>query len=62
MSLSMAIQSVKNLGNIWKNEDLSMGEKILQTTTALGMAIPMAINGLKGLKSTFGGLLTTLMA
>jgi len=29
MALSMSINALKGLGNIWSNEDLSVGEKIL---------------------------------
>ena len=39
--LVMALSSIKNLGNIWSNDDLSAGEKIEQTIMALSMAIPM---------------------
>ena len=40
MQVSMSINAIKNLGNIWSNEDLSTGEKMLQTMTALGTLIP----------------------
>lgn len=39
-SLGMMMQSIQNLGSIWKNEDLTAGEKIVQTLTSLGMLIP----------------------
>jgi len=29
MQVSMAINAIKNLGNIWSNDDLSTGEKLL---------------------------------
>ena len=45
MSVSMALNAIKNLGNIWSNEDASTGEKIIQTLTAMGMLLP-AINSL----------------
>ena len=41
MALSMSINALKGLGNIWSNEDLSIGEKILQTITTLAITIPM---------------------
>lgn len=41
MALSMAINALKGLGNIWSNEDLSIGEKILQTVSTLAITIPM---------------------
>jgi hypothetical protein len=29
MQASMAINALKNIGNIWNNKDLSTGEKVL---------------------------------
>jgi len=47
-TLGRAIQQVQNLGSIWKNADLSTGEKILQTiinlTTTISMAVPAITN------------------
>ena len=51
LSLVSALQSIINLGNIWSNENLTGGEKLLQTIMALGTAIPMAVSGLKGFSS-----------
>ena len=42
MMLSSAISSVGNIPSIWENEDLSTGEKVLQTI----MAVANAANGL----------------
>ena len=39
--IAMAINAIKNLGNIWNDDDLSTGEKILQTMTSLSMIIPV---------------------
>ena len=41
MSTAMAIQSIQSLGNIWADEDATVGEKILTTMTTLGMVVPM---------------------
>ena len=41
MQVSMAINGLKNIGNIWSNEDLSTGEKLLQTMTSLSMILPV---------------------
>ena len=41
MTVSMAISSITGLIETWNNEDLSGGEKLLQTMTTLGMVIPM---------------------
>ena len=52
--LAFAIQSVQNIGSIWKNEDLTTGEKILQTIINLSMVIPGLINGVKALETAWG--------
>lgn len=39
-----SIQAIKNLGNIWADEDMSAGEKIIQTMTALSMLYPAVIS------------------
>lgn len=41
MQLGMAINSLKSLGNIWSNEDISLGEKLLQTMMSLSMILPV---------------------
>ena len=43
MQVSMAFNAITNIGNIWNNEDLSTGEKVLQTMTAMGTLIPTLI-------------------
>jgi hypothetical protein len=53
-SLGAGIQQVQNLGSIWKNSDLTTGEKLLQTITNLSMSIPMLINGLSKVTTTLG--------
>ena len=65
--LAGAIRSIINLGSIWKNQNLSEGQKILQTITNLSMAIPMLVSSYSQLNSTlkitetlqtlFGGLI-----
>ena len=45
--LASAITSIKNLGNIWSNEDISTGDKLLQTVTNLGFALPMLVSSFK---------------
>lgn len=51
-TLASSITQLKNIGNIWNNDDLSAGEKVLQTLTALGTVIPMAVAGYNQLKSS----------
>ena len=52
MSVSMAISTIKGLGEIWSNEDTNYWEKLLSTITAVGMALPMIIIGFKSLKAS----------
>lgn len=54
MKFGMAIQSVKQLPNIWANNDLSTGEKLLQTLMSLSMIIPNLISGFSKLASVTG--------
>ena len=42
--LAFAIQTVQNLGSIWKNENLTTGEKVIQTITNLSMVIPSVVS------------------
>lgn len=41
MTVSMGIQALKSLGEIWSDEDLSTGEKLVQTMMSLSMIIPV---------------------
>lgn len=58
MSFGMALSSIKSLGSIWSNEDISLGEKLISTMTSLGIIIPAvtsafraeSIEKIKGLK------------
>lgn len=52
-NLAFAWQSFQSLGSIWDNDDLEIGEKILQTIINLSMAIPMATTGIKDLGTGF---------
>lgn len=53
LSMITAWQSFQSLGRLWKDEDATTGEKILQTVFSLSTALPATI---KGLHSTFNGL------
>lgn len=55
MQVSMAINAIKNLGNIWNDDDLSTGEKILQTMMSLGTILPL-ISSMTKLQTTLNGL------
>ena len=56
MNASSAISSIINLGDIWSNDDLTAGEKFLQTLTSIGFALPMLMNSIKQTKEGFGAL------
>ena len=45
-SLASAIQTIGNLTNVWSNDDLSIGEKFLQTFIAIGTAAPMVFSNI----------------
>ena len=45
MSMSMIFNAFKNIGNIFSDDSLSTGEKLVQLLTAIGMLLP-AINSL----------------
>ena len=45
MNVSSLLTAFKNLGSIWNNDDISTGEKITQTISALGMVI-MSVTGI----------------
>jgi len=47
--IGSGISQLKNLGGIWNKEDVSIGDKILQTLTSVGFALPMVISGIKNL-------------
>ena len=49
-SLAFAMQSLSSIDDVFNNEDMTAGEKFLQITMSLSMAIPMLVNGLKALR------------
>ena len=59
--LGAGLNSLANLKNVWSNENLSGGEKFLQTVTNLGMTIPMLTTALKTLKTTTTALSNTYL-
>jgi len=52
--LTFAFQSFLNLGSIWQNQDLSEGEKFLQTIMNLSMIIPSIVTSYTQLINTLG--------
>lgn len=58
MSLASAIQAIQGLGDIWSDEDLSNGEKILSTITTLGFILPSIMSAF----TSFNGILAATTA
>ena len=59
MSYAMAIESVQNLGSIWNNEDLSTGEKLLQTVMSLSMAFGGLVQSIPQMQKAFSQIKTS---
>ena len=57
-----AIQQLQNLGSIWKNEDLPMGQKILQIITNAAISLPMLATGFTKATTALGLLKTMTTA
>jgi hypothetical protein len=55
-NMASAAQQFINLGSIWQNEDLSTGEKLLQTVSSLAFALPMLMSGIKNTKDSLSSL------
>ena len=51
--LAASIQMVQNIGEIWSNEDLTAGEKMLQTITNIGFLLPTVASAFSTLKVAF---------
>lgn len=60
--VASAIQSISAIPDIWENNDLTEGEKVLQTIISLGFALPMLANGFKTLKTDLNGTIRALIA
>jgi len=54
--LGFGLQSLTSLVDVWNNESLSGGEKLLQTVTSLSMGLPMLYNGFKLVKTSLTGV------
>ena len=60
MSFGMALSSIKSLGSIWSNEDISLGDKLISTMTSLGIIVPSLTNAFKAQnREKIKGLLLT---
>lgn len=58
-NLGNGIKTLTGLGNIWSNEDLTGGEKLLQTVTSLSFALPQMVSGFNKVKESFTDLRTS---
>ena len=53
--VASALSTLKNIGNIFSNENLTITEKIFQLFSAIGTSTAMLINGVTLLKKSFSG-------
>ena len=51
--LQSSLQGLVNIGNIWEDENVSFGEKLLKTFSNLIITIPLLINGVTSIRSNF---------
>ena len=61
-NLSSAINTLIDLPSIWENDDLTTGEKILQTVSNLAFVLPMLGSGIKNIREGWKGLGNTVNA
>lgn len=61
-SVGASIQQLQNLGSIWKNEDLTTGQKLLQTITNLAISLPMLVTGFTKATTALGLMKTMTTA
>ena len=54
--LIFAWQTFQSLGSLWSNEDLTSGEKVLQTILLLSTTIPSVVSGFTDMKAGFQSL------
>ena len=60
MQVYSAFSAIKNLGSIWVEDDISVGEKLVSTFENLLISIPEAISGITYLKSSLADLNSSL--
>ena len=52
--ISSSLMTIKNLGSIWSDKDISTGEKIAKTLTTAGFIIPSLYNAMKNISVATG--------
>lgn len=60
--IASGLSTLKNLGNIWNDENLSASDKMLQTLLSISTSVPMIISGVKTLTGSIVGLAVGLGA
>ena len=48
--------NIKNLGQIWSNDNISSGQKIFQIISNIGMSIPQVLIGISSIKAALPGV------
>ena len=46
--------TIKNLGSIWQDEDISTSEKLLKTFTTIGFIVPTLVNSFRNISKVLG--------
>lgn len=54
--VTSGLLAIKNIGNIFDDDTLSSGEKVLQILTSLSTSIPMLVNGITTFTQNIGGV------
>ena len=52
--ISSTLMTIQNLGSIWKDKDVSTGEKILKTVTTMGFVLPTLYSSFKNMSTAIG--------
>ena len=58
-SIAMAITSIKGIVDTWNNDEISIGDKLLSTVTALSIALPLLMNSLNKTSVANMGMLSS---
>lgn len=59
--MAAGFNSIKNIGRIFSDEDISTGEKLIQIISSIGMGFPMMVNGIKGVVTLISTLSTSVV-
>lgn len=62
MSVAFGLQSLSNLPNIWANQDLTFGQKFLETVMNLSMGLAMLLPGLTMIPKEMGNITNAIKA